>query len=141
MRINYRPCRMNTIHTGYCYGHKNEKGKSLFKHTHECFEHVSAQAYQLHCFVLMRFPVGEIFKYITKILSHTKYSLQYIRQYILILRRTPLSYYYFYCAMKISSHVVGLKRMNEFVLGERHYDERQLTVHQAQQFFMGVLSL
>ena len=57
---------MNTIHKGYCYGHKNEKGKSLFKHTHECLKHVSAQAYQLHCFVFMDFLVRESLKYIKK---------------------------------------------------------------------------
>ena len=85
MRINYRPCRMNTIHKGYCYGHKNEKGKSLFKHTHECFKHVSAQAYQLHCIVFVNFLVREGLKYITKFLRHTKYSLHYISHKALII--------------------------------------------------------
>ena len=66
---------MNTIHKGYCYGYKNEKGKSFFTHTHECLKHVSAQAYHLHCFVLMRFPVRESMKYITNILGHQKCSL------------------------------------------------------------------
>ena len=63
---------MNTIHKGYCYGHKNEKGKSLFTHTHECLKHVSAQAYQLHCIIFMNFSLREGLKYITKILKHTK---------------------------------------------------------------------